>query len=325
MDAAKASASADALLAQSRRDQTTDRGFRFLTASAAWFVLLMLAAAIISMLWQAWPAFEKFGFGFFTGSEWDPVGENFGAWVQIYGTLVSSLIALLIAIPVSFGIALFLTEVAPHFLRRPIGIAIELLAGIPSIIYGMWGLFVLAPYLSETVFPWLDLHVGGMPFLGVLFRGPPLGVGLGTAGLVLSIMVIPFIAAMMRDLFAAVPTQLKESAYALGSTPFEVVWHVVLPYTKSGVVGAIFLGLGRALGETMAVAFVIGNSAMFTFSLLEPNTSITATLTNEFAEAAPGLHRASLIALAVSLFVLSFVVLSLARMLLARLKKSEGS
>jgi phosphate transport system permease protein len=313
------------LTRQIQRDARSDRAFRVFVTGAGVLVFVSLLAAVATMFWNGLETFQTFGFGFLTSQEWDPVSDKYGAVVPVYGTIVTSLIALLIAVPVSFGIALFLTEVAPHAVRRPIGMAIELLAGIPSIIYGMWGLFVLAPYLSETVFPWLDEHASGLPVIGALFSGPPLGVGIGTAGLVLAIMIIPFIASVMRDVFEAVPQRLKESAYALGSTKTEVVWDIVMPYAKSGVIGAIFLGLGRALGETMAVTFVIGNSAFFSYSLLEPNTSITATLANEFAEAGPGLHRSSLIALAFLLFVLSFIVLSLARIMLAQLKKREGA
>ncbi len=310
---------------QIRKDARADRAFSFLVRGAGILVFVSLLSAVGMMLWDGRLAFSTFGFGFLTSSEWDPLAEKFGAFVPIYGTIVTSLIAIVIAVPVSFGIALFLTEVAPNWLRKPVGTAIELLAGIPSIIYGMWGLFVLAPYLAEHVFPWLDENFGQWPVIGALFRGPPLGVGIGTAGFVLAIMIIPFIAAVMRDVFQAVPQRLKESAYALGSTKTEVVWDIVLPYTKAGVIGAVFLGLGRALGETMAVAFIIGNSHMFSASLIEPSTSITATLANEFAEATPGLHRSSLIALAFLLFVLSFIILSLARIMLNQLKKREGT
>jgi phosphate transport system permease protein len=313
------------LLSRIKNDARSDRAFRWLVTSAGLLVFLALISAVGTMLWNGSLAFQTFGFGFLTSTEWDPVAERFGALVPLYGTIVSSLIALLIAVPISFGIALFLTEVAPAPIRRPVGTAIELLAGIPSIIYGMWGLLVLGPYLSENLFPWLDENAGNWPVVGALFKGPPLGLGIGTAGFVLAIMIIPFIAAVMRDVFLAVPNRLKESAYALGSTKTEVVWDIVLPYAKSGVIGAVFLGLGRALGETMAVAFVIGNSSMLSVSLLEPSTSITATLTNEFAEAGEGLHRSSLIALAFLLFVLSFIVLSLARIMLAQLKKREGA
>jgi phosphate transport system permease protein len=284
-----------------------------------------LVAAALSMAWGGREALQTFGPKFFWSSEWDVGAREFGALVPIYGTLASAAIAMLIAVPVSFGIAVFLAEVAPPFLRTWVGAAIELLAGIPSIIYGMWGLFVLAPWLSEHAFPWFDETLGPMPVVGALFRGPPLGIGMGTAGLVLAVMVIPFIASVMREVFLTVPQRLKESAYALGSTRWEVIWDIVLPYTKSAVIGGIFLGLGRALGETMAVTFVIGNAYSLSPSLLEPGTSIASTIANEFGEALDPLHRSSLLALAFVLFMLTFVVLALAKYMLMKLKQREGS
>jgi phosphate transport system permease protein len=271
------------------------------------FVLVSLVAAALSMAWGGRLAFETFGFKFLWTDAWDPVNQQFGALVPIYGTLVTAFIAMLIAVPVSFGIAMFLTEVAPKWMRGPVGAAIELLAGIPSIIYGMWGLFVLVPVLSEHVYPWVDEHMGQWPIVGRFFAGPPLGLGMGTAGLVLSIMVIPFIASVMREVFLTVPGRLKESAYALGSTRWEVVWDVVLPYTRSAVIGGIFLGLGRALGETMAVTFVLGNAHELTASLLMPGNSIAATIANEFAEADSEMYRSSLIALGFVLFLVTFM------------------
>jgi phosphate transport system permease protein len=248
----------------------------------------------------------------------------FGALAPIYGTVVTALIAMLIAVPVSFGIAMFLTEIAPMWMRGTVGAAIELLAGIPSIIYGMWGLFVLVPVLAEHVYPWVDAHLGGLPLVGALFSGPPLGLGMGTAGLVLAIMVIPFIASVMREVFLTVPGRLKESAYALGSTRWEVVWDVVLPYTRSAVIGGVFLGLGRALGETMAVTFVLGNAHELTASLLMPGNSIAATIANEFAEADSEMYHSALIALGFVLFLVTFVVLTIARLMLRQLAKKEG-
>jgi len=301
-----------------------DRGFRWLATIAGAFVLLALGAAALSMLWGGRAAFAKFGPAFLWSRAWDPIGQQFGALVPIYGTLVTALIAMLIAVPVSFGIAMFLTEVAPRWLRAPIGGAIELLAGIPSIIYGMWGLFVLVPVLAGHVYPWIDAHLGQWPLVGVLFAGPPLGLGMLTAGLVLAIMVIPFIASVMREVFRTVPGRLKESAYALGSTRWEVVWDVVLPYTRSAVIGGIFLGLGRALGETMAVTFVLGNAHDLTASLLMPGNSIAATIANEFAEADSAMYRSSLIALGFVLFLVTFVVLAIARLMLHRLARREG-
>jgi phosphate transport system permease protein len=267
--------------------------------------------------------FAKEGWKFITTDFWDPANSIFQGLSPIVGTIVSSLIALMLAVPVSFGIALFLTEVAPPWIRSPIAIAIELLAGIPSIIYGMWGLFVLVPLLGEHVYPWINDNLGQLPLIGQYFQGVPIGVGLLTAGTVLAIMIIPFIASVMREVFLTVPTRLKESAYALGSTTWEVVWDVVLPYTKSAVVGGIFLGLGRALGETMAVTFVIGNANRLA-SLLEPSTSISATIANEFSEAFADEHRAALLGLGFLLFVVSFCVLSVAKLLLLSLKHREG-
>jgi phosphate transport system permease protein len=307
------------------RDARHDRRFRWAMAAAGVFVLLALGGAALSMLWGGREAFATFGLGFVTSDTWDAIGQQFGAWVPIYGTLVTAAIAMLIAIPVSFGIALFLTEVAPTWLRTPIGTAIELLAGIPSIIYGMWGLFVFVPMLAEHVYPWVDANLGQWPIIGSLFAGPPLGIGTLTAGLVLAIMVVPFISSVMRDVFLTVPTRLKESAYALGSTRWEVVWDVVLPYTRSAVIGGIFLGLGRALGETMAVTFVLGNAHELSTSLLMPGNSIAATIANEFAEADTDLYRSSLIALGFLLFVVTFIVLALAKLMLRQLAKREGS
>ncbi|NCT68307.1 MAG: phosphate ABC transporter permease subunit PstC [Rhodanobacteraceae bacterium] len=307
------------------RDARADGLFRKLVAAAAFFVLIALTGAALSMLWGGRDAFTTFGFKFLYSTDWDAVNLKFGALVPIYGTLVTALIAMLIAVPVSFGIALFLTEVAPGWLRGPVSAAIELLAGIPSIIYGMWGLFVFVPIMGEYVTPWLNDHLGQWPLLGPLFRGPPLGIGMLTAGIVLAIMVIPFISSVMREVFLTVPTRLKESAYALGSTTWEVVWDIVLPYTRSAVIGGIFLGLGRALGETMAVTFVLGNAHRLSASLLEPGNSIAATIANEFTEADSDLYRSSLIALGFLLFVVTFVVLAAAKLMLRRLSRQEGT
>ena len=307
------------------QDARADRAFRWLVTGAGLLVLLSLTAAALSMLWGGRATFQKFGLGFLWSNAWDPVGQDFGALVPIYGTVVTATIALIIAVPVSFGIAMFLTEIAPKWLRTPIATAIELLAGIPSIIYGMWGLFVLVPVLSEHVYPWVDEHLGTLPVVGEFFAGPPLGLGMLTAGLVLAIMVIPFIASVMREVFLTVPGRLKESAYALGSTRWEVVWDIVLPYTRSAVIGGIFLGLGRALGETMAVTFVLGNAHELTTSLLMPGNSIAATIANEFAEADSEQYRSALIALGFVLFLVTFVVLAAARLMLRQLSKKEGN
>ncbi len=312
------------LEARLQRQAILDVVFRGTTRIAAFFVLLLLLGIIGSLVLGSLPAIKAFGLGFLHSAEWDPVNEKFGAWVPIVGTLVTSGIALLIAIPVSFGIALFLTELSPRVLRRPLGVAIELLAGIPSIIYGMWGLFVFAPLFADTVEPWLTEHIGTWPYIGEFFVGPPMGIGIFTASLILSIMVIPFISSVMRDVFDVVPTLLKESAYGLGATTWEVMWKVVLPYTKVGVVGGIMLGLGRALGETMAVTFVIGNAHELSKSLLMPGNSISSALANEFTEAVGDLYTASLVELGLILFFITFVVLSIARYMLYRLGKREG-
>jgi phosphate transport system permease protein len=312
------------ILTAKSRGAAADRAFTLLTTGAAWLVLILLGATAISMAWGGRLAFKTFGFGFITSSDWDAVAGKFGALVPIYGTLVTSAIALIIAVPVSIGIALFLTEIAPRWSRAPIGIAVELLAAIPSIIYGMWGLFVFAPFMGAHVEPWLTNTLGNWPVIGALFNGPPIGIGMLTAGIVLGIMIIPFIAAVARDVFAAVPAPLKESAVALGSTRWEVLTKVTMPYTRSAVIGAIFLGLGRALGETMAVTFVLGNAHDLSASLLMPSNSIAAAIANEFTEADTDLYRSSLIALAFLLFVVTFIVLSAAKLLLLRLKRTHG-
>jgi phosphate transport system permease protein len=298
--------------------------FRLITRMSAFSVLILLAAIIVSLVVGSLPAIKAFGFNFLSSSEWNPVTDEFGALVPIVGTLVTASIALLIAVPVSFGIALFLTELSPRWLRRPLGIAVELLAGIPSIIYGMWGLFVFAPLFGDYIEPWINNHLGAIPLIGPFFSGPPMGIGILTAGIILAIMVIPFIASVMRDVFEVVPALLKESAYGLGATTWEVMWNVVLPYTKIGVVGGIMLGLGRALGETMAVTFVIGNAHALSKSLLMPGNSISSALANEFNEAVGELYTSALIELGLILFFITFVVLTLARFMLYKLAKREG-
>jgi phosphate transport system permease protein len=302
-----------------------DTVFSLLAHAAAVLTLALLAGIIGSLIVGAAPAIKEYGLSFLWRSEWDPVKESYGGLVMIYGTLMTSFIALLIAVPVSFGIALFLTELSPAWLKRPLGIAIELLAAVPSIVYGMWGLLVFGPILANYVPAPLQGLFSGVPFLGTLVSGPQVGIGILSAGIILAIMVIPFIASVMRDVFDVTPPMLKESAYALGSTTWEVVYQVVLPYTKTGVIGGIMLGLGRALGETMAVTFVIGNTNQLnSLSLFEAANSISSALANEFAEAAQGLHQASLIYLGLVLFFITFVVLSLSKVLLSQLKKNEG-
>jgi phosphate transport system permease protein len=298
--------------------------FENTTRFFALLVLATLAGILLALLVTAWPALQKFGAAFFFTNVWNPVTSDFGGLAPIFGTLVTSFIALLIGVPVSFGIALFLTEMCPAPLKRPLGTAVELLAAIPSIIYGMWGLFVFAPLFGDYIQPLLTATVGKLPVVGALFQGAPNGIGILTAGIILSVMIIPFVASVMRDVFEIVPPVLKESAYGIGATTWEVVWNIVLPYTKVGVIGGVMLGLGRALGETMAVTFVIGNAYKISAGLFEPGNSIASALANEFNEAADPVHRASLIALGLVLFVLTFIVLALARMLIAQLAKGEG-
>lgn len=310
--------------ARNARDTRNDTLFRWILTITAIFVLFTLAAAALSMLWGGRSVLQSEGLSFFTSADWNPVEDRYGALVPIYGTIVTAIIAMLIAVPVSFGIAFFLTEVAPRWMRGPVGTAIELLAGIPSIIYGMWGFFILMPVMRETIIPWLDENIGPIPVIGKLFQGPPIGAGMLTSGIVLSIMVIPFISSTMREVFLTVPSRLKESAYALGSTKWEVSWDIVLPYTRSAVIGGIFLGLGRALGETMAVAFVIGNSVQFTSSLLEPSTTIAALIANDFGEATET-YRSALLLLGFVLFIVTFIVLALARLMLMQLARKEGN
>jgi phosphate transport system permease protein len=301
-----------------------DGFFKNLTRVSAFIVFAMVIAILVSLWLGALPALIKFGPGFLTSSEWNPVTEDFGALPAIFGTLITSAIAMLIGVPVSFGIAIFITELSPQWLKRPIATAVELLAAIPSIIYGMWGLFVFAPLFADHVQPWLTENLGDIPGIGLLFQGPPMGIGVFTAGLILAIMVIPFISAVMRDVFEVVPPLLKESAYGLGSTTWEVVRHVVLPYTKVGIAGGIMLGLGRALGESMAVTFVIGNAHEISASLFMPSNTISSSLANEFTEAVGPAYTSSLFALGLILFVITFLVLAMAKLLLLRLTAKEG-
>src|SRR3954463_4195269 len=301
-----------------------DVAFRHLPCAAAIMVLLILSGVILSLVIGSLPAIREFGLGFLFSQRWNPVTEKFGALAPIYGTLVTSLIAMVIAVPIGLLIAMFLTELCPMWLRRPIGIAIELLAGIPSIIYGIWGLFVFAPFLQDTLQPFLIATFGNIPVLSSLFAGPPYGIGVLTAGLILAIMVLPFITSISRDVFDAVPPVLKEAAYGVGCTTWEVVRNVVLPYTRVGVIGGIMLGLGRALGETMAVTFVIGNAHKISASILAPGTTISATIANEFTEAVGDLYTSSLIALGLILFVITFIVLAFARYLLLRIERRIG-
>jgi phosphate transport system permease protein len=311
--------SAEAVAAgKARRSIVEDRVFFWLTLVSAVFVVVMLVGVMVSLVVGAWPALSTFGLGFVWTQRWSPVKEIFGALTPIYGTIVTSLIAMVIGIPVSFGIAIFLTELCPQSLRRPIGVAIELLAGIPSIIYGLWGFFFLAPFLQSTVQPFLIATIGNVPVIGLLFGGAPYGIGLLTAGIILAIMVLPFITSITRDVFLTVPTLLRESAFGMGMTTWEVVRSIIIPYTRVGLVGGIMLGLGRALGETMAVTFVIGNSHNISASLLAPSTTISATIANEFTEATSSLYTSSLIALGLILFIITFAVLALAKWLLIR-------
>jgi phosphate transport system permease protein len=295
--------------------------FRSATLTAAILVLMILGGVAISLLHGSWPALKTFGFSFVTREVWNPVTDQFGALAAIYGTVVTSLIAMAIAVPAGFGIALFLTELCPPLLKRPIGVAVELLAAVPSIIYGIWGLFVLAPVLQRHVQPWLIDQAASIPGIEQLFKGPPYGIGILTAGFVLAIMVLPFIAATMRDVFDTVPPMLKESGYGLGATTWEVIWHVVVPHSRVGIVGGVMLGLGRALGETMAVTFVIGNAHRISSSLLAPGTTISSAIANEFTEAVGDLYTSSLIALGLLLFAITFTVIAAAQAMLRRLER----
>jgi phosphate transport system permease protein len=311
--------SAEAFARQLAGQRLRERIFRGSTLAAAILLLLLLGGVVVSLLHGAWPAFSRFRLGFITHDVWNPVTDQYGALSAIYGTLVTSLLAMIFALPVSFGIAIFLTELAPSWLKRPVGVAIELLAAVPSIIFGIWGLFVLAPLLQQSIEPWMDSHMGALPFVGALFQGAPYGIGFLTAGIVLAIMIIPFISAVMRDVFETVPDVLKESGYGLGATTWEVIWKVVVPYSRTGMIGGIMLGLGRALGETMAVTFVVGNAHQVSASLLAPGTTISAAIANEFTEATTPLYTSSLIALGVLLFVITFTVIAAARLMLLRL------
>ncbi|MEO8307942.1 MAG: phosphate ABC transporter permease subunit PstC [Pseudomonadota bacterium] len=308
-----------------RRQRAGEQVFRTATLVAALLVLVLLGGVAIALLKGAWPALSTFKLDFLTKEVWNPVTDKFGAVAPIYGTLVTSLIAILLAVPTSFGIAIFLTELSPRWLKRPVGVAIELLAGVPSIIFGIWGLFVLSPILQHSFQPWLIEHLGSIAGVGVLFKGPPFGIGILTASFVLAIMILPFISAVMRDVFETVPDVLKESAYGLGATTWEVVWNVVVPYSRAGMVGGIMLGLGRALGETMAVTFVIGNAHRVSSSLIAPGTTISAAIANEFTEAVGDLYTSSLVALGVLLFVITFIVIAAARLMLMRLDRRAMS
>ncbi len=305
--------------------QIRDAGFRILTLAAAVTVLVILGGVIGSLIMGSLPALRTFGFSFLTTESWNPVTEKFGAMAPVYGTLITAAIAMVVAVPIGLGIAIFLTELCPYVLRRPIGIAIELLAGIPSIIYGIWGLFVFAPFLQRNVQPAIIGAFADVPVLSTLFAGPPYGIGMLTAGIILAIMVLPFVTSISRDVFDTVPPVLKEAAYGVGCTTWEVVSSVVIPYTRVGVIGGVMLGLGRALGETMAVTFVIGNSHRISASLFAPGTTISASIANEFTEAVGDLYTSALIALGLILFVITFIILAIARYLLMRLQRQEGT
>ena len=318
-------ATRDAMLARTlRRFHIGDRTFGTLTLISAITVLVILAGVMISLVHGSLPAWRAFGFEFFTSQSWNPVTEKFGALPAIYGTVLTSTIAMLIGVPISLGIAIFLTEICPERLRRTIGVAIELLAGIPSIIYGIWGLFIFAPFFQTHFQPALIDMFGNVPVLNQLFAGPPYGIGLLTAGLILAIMVLPFITSITREVFETVPPVLKEAAYGIGCTRWEVIRRVVIPYTRVGIIGGVMLGLGRALGETMAVTFVIGNAHKIMPSIMAPGTTISATIANEFTEATGDLYTASLVALGLILFFITFIVLAAARLLLMRLERQEG-
>jgi phosphate transport system permease protein len=321
-----AAVSADRTIVKLRGpQQALDLLFKYGTLFFGIVVLMILGGVIVSLVAGSWTALKLFGFGFLVTEDWNPVTEKFGALVPIYGTLVTSFIAMLLGVPLSFGIAIFITELCPAWLKRPLSTAIELLAGIPSIIYGIWGSFTLAPLLQVYVQPFLVKYLGHAPLIGGLFKGPPLGIGVLTAGLILAIMILPFISSIMRDVFETVPPMLKESAYALGCTTWEVMWNVVLPYTRVGVVGGIMLGLGRAMGETMAVTFVIGNSHRIAESLMAPGQTISSALANEFTEAIGDTYQSSLIALGLVLFLITFLVLAAAKFMLIRLQLRSGT
>ena len=307
-----------------RRFQSIDRLFGGMTLGAAVFVLVLLGGIILSLIIGSLPAFRAFGINFLVTEVWNPNDDVYGALGAIYGTVVTSVIAMAIAVPVGLGIAIFLSELCPFVLRRPIGMAIELLAGIPSIIYGIWGLFIFAPFLQSYVEPPLISVLGPLPVIGNLFQGPPYGIGVLTAGIILGIMVLPFVSSISRDVFATVPPVLKEAGYGLGCTTFEVVWNIVLPYSRTGVLGGVMLALGRALGETMAVTFVIGNAHRISASVLSPGTTISAAIANEFTEAVGDLYTSSLIALGLILFVITFIVLAIARYMLMRIQRRAG-
>ncbi|MCP9229554.1 phosphate ABC transporter permease subunit PstC [Mesorhizobium sp. M0045] len=324
-DAMPSSAAARARDATVRRFALTDAIFRGLTRASAILVLVILGGVAISLFAGSWQALSSFGFSFLTTESWNPVTEKFGALAPIYGTLVTAAIAILIAVPIGIGIAIFLTELCPRPLRRPIGIAVELLAGIPSIIYGIWGLFVFAPFLQTTIQPFIINIFHGVPGLSSLFAGPPYGIGLLTSALILAIMVLPFITSITKDVFDTVPAVLKESAYGIGCTTWEVTRRVVIPYTRIGIMGGVMLGLGRALGETMAVTFVIGNAHRISASLFAPGTTISATIANEFTEADGDLYTSSLVALGLILFVITFLILAAARYMLMRIDARTGA
>jgi phosphate transport system permease protein len=306
---------------QLRREARAESAFKLITMVSAALVLILLAGILLALAYGAWPALSTFKLGFLTNTIWNPVTDQYGALAALYGTVITSVIALLIAVPLAFGIAVFLTETCPLWLRGPIAGGIELLAAVPSIVFGIWGLFVLAPILQHSVQPWLIHTLGDVPVIGKLFRGPPYGIGMLTAGFVLAIMVLPFITSVIREVFLSTPRSLKEAAYGIGATQWEVVWDVVLPYSRAGVIGGIMLGLGRALGETMAVTFVVGNAHRIASSLLAPGTTISASIANEFTEAVSKLYTSSLIALGLLLFVLTFLIIAAARLLLLRLEQ----
>jgi phosphate transport system permease protein len=317
--------SADQTAPLRSRQQYLDPVFKYGTMFFSVVVLAILGGIIVYLAQGSALAFQTFGFGFLFSDTWNPATGKFGALAPLYGTVITSVIAMLVGVPLSFGAALFITELCPAWAKRPLSTAIELLAGIPSIIYGMWGLFTLVPVLQEYVQPFLIKYLGHAPLIGSLFSGPPLGVGVLTAGLILAVMVLPFISSIMRDVFETVPAMLKESAYGLGCTTWEVMWNVVLPYTKVGVIGGVMLGLGRAMGETMAVTYVIGNSARISPSLLAPGKSIASTLANEFNNTSDDLYLSSMIALGLVLFLLTFLVLAAAKLMLARLQLRAGT